>query len=424
MFPKLSRFALIVLAVVVMSTYLPQLYRMVFDKKMGKTQLFFSPVIKKFVFREMVGEGHRFVTKDETGKDYDRQTFETLIPFIYYKNMDLWGKLPLNIDGRIFDKDTIKKNRQVFELKPRMIADRSPRIQIFPLLESKPGASRLLFPETAFRMTGSMEFINVDTNKVNKAQTKLFTDALKNAGFVFPACLLAGRVSILKSFDEGYFIVDAKNSVYHIKQVSGQPLVIKTPISTNLGIRNIKVSENKKREIYGTLLTDNGELYLITYDNYRLIKLPIIDYNPDIMDFKLLINPLYRTAVYSDDHTIHAVAMDKRYQPVARYQRIMFSGMRTMSDKVFEVLFPFYIKTRDNTSGYLQFDLIWNGRLALTGILLSLLLGVVVMYKRKIVFKNNWPDIAIIMFAGLYGLIAVTIIKPEKQSNYQKIITY
>jgi len=413
MFPKLSRYALIVLAVVVMSSYLPRLYRMAFDRKTGKTHLFFSPVIKKFVFREMVGEGHRFLTKDETGKDYDRQTFETLIPFVYYKNMDLWGKLPLNIDGRIFDKETIKKNRQVFELKPRMIADRSPRIQVFPLLESKPGVTRLRFPEDVFRMTGRMEFINVDTNEVDKDLTKLFTNALKNAGFTFPARLSAGRVSILKSFDEGYFIVDANDGVYHVKRVGGQPLVIKTPIPANLGIRNIKVAENKKREIYGTLLTDKGVLYLITYDNYRLIKLPLIDYNPDTMDFKLLINPLYRTAVYSDDQTVRAVAMDGMYQPVARYRRVMFSGRRTMNNTVFEALFPFYMKTGDKTSGYLQFDLVRNGWLALIGIALSLLLGVVVMSKRKIELKNNWPDLAIIMFTGLYGLIAVTIIEPE-----------
>ena len=412
-FPKLSRYALIVLAIVVMSIYLPQLYRMVFDQKTGKTQLFFSPVIKKFVFREMTGEGHSFVTKDETGKDYDRQTFETLIPFIYYKNMDLWGKLPINIDGRIFDKGTIKKNRQVFELKPRMIADRTPRIQVFPLLESNPGVARLRFPEDAFRMTDRMEFINVDTNKVDKKLSKLFTSALKNAGFTFPPRLLAGRVSILKSFDEGYFIVDAKGSVYHVKRSGGQPLVIKTSIPANLGIRNIKVAENKKKEIYGTLLTDKGVLYLITYKDYLLIKLPLIDYNPDLMDFKLLINPLYRTAVYSDDHIIRAVAMDKMYQPVAHYQRVMFSGKKTMKNKVFEVLFPFSIKTRDNTSGYLQFNLVHNGWLALIGIFLSLHLGGLIMYNRKIKLKNNWPDLVIIMLTGLYGLIAVTIIEPE-----------
>ncbi len=413
MFPKLSRYALILLATVVMSVYLPQFHHMVFDKKTGKTQLFFSPVVKKFVFREMVGEGHQFLTQDETGKNYDRMTFETLIPFVYYKNMDLWGKLPLTIDGQTFDKETIKKNRQVFELKPRMLADRTPRVQVFPLLESQPGRTRLRFPEDAFRMNDRMEFVNVDTNTVDEGLTGQFTDALKKAEFVFPARLVAGRVSILKAFDEGFFIVDANGGVYHIKRARGQPVVVKIPIPARLGIRNIKVTENKKKEIYGMLLTQRGELYLITYDNYRLIKLPLENYNPDTMDFKLLINPLYRTAVYSDDHTIHAVAMDSQYRSIDRYQRVMFSGRRALADSVFEALFPFYTRTMDKTGGYLRFDVICNGQLALIGIALSLLFALVVMYARKFGFKKHWPDLAIIMFTGLYGLIAVTIVGPE-----------
>ena len=413
MLPKLSRYTLIVLAIIVMSIYLPQLYHMIFEKKTGKTQLFFSPVIKKFVFREMVGEGHRFVTQDESGKNYDRQTFETLIPFIYYKNMELWGKLPLTIDGQTFDKQTIKKNRQVFELKPRMIADQSPRIQVFPLLESQPGITRLRFPEDAFRMTNRMEFINVDTNTVDEELTGKFTSALKQAGFVFPPRLASGKVSILKSFDEGFFIVDANGCVFHAKRVKGKPFVVKTPIPADTGVRNIKVSENRKREIYGTLLTKKGELYLISYDNYRLIKLPVLNYNPDTMDFKLLINPLFRTAVYSDDHTIYAVAMDTRYRPISRYQRVMFSGKRTTTDIVYEALFPFYVKTTDKTSDYLRFDLSWNSRLSLIGIAFSLLFSIIVMYARKFDLKKALPDLAIVMFTGLYGLIAVNIIGPE-----------
>ena len=413
MLPKLSRYTLILLAIVIMSVYLPRLYHKVFDEKTGKTQLFFSPVIKKFVFREMVGEGHQFITRDETGKDYDRQTFETLMPFIYYKNMDLWGKLPLHIDGHVFDKEAMKKNRQVFELKPHMIADRSPRIQVFPLLESQPGRTGLRFPEDAFRMTDRMEFINVDTNTVDKRLTEQFTGALREAGFVFPARLVAGRVSILKPFDEGFFVVDANGGVYHVKRAKGQPVVIKTPIPSDLTVRNIKVTENKKREIYGTLLTKDGELYLISYDNYHLIKLPLENYDPDTMDFKLLVNPLYRTAVYSDDHTIYAVAMDTRYRPIARYRHVMFSGRRIPAGTVYKALFPFYIKTTDKTSGYLRFDVIRNGPSALIGIAFSLVFAIVVMNARKLGLRKHWADLAIIMFTGLYGLIAVTIIEPE-----------
>ncbi|MFP4348359.1 MAG: DUF4857 domain-containing protein [Thermodesulfobacteriota bacterium] len=50
-----------------------------------------------------------------------------------------------------------------------------------------------------------------------------------------------------------------------------------------------------------------------SYDGYRLIRLPIDTYDPDRMDFKLLINPLYRTAVWSDEARIRAVAMDAAF---------------------------------------------------------------------------------------------------------------
>ena len=294
-----------------------------------------------------------------------------------------------------------------------MIADRSPRIQVFPLLESQPGITRLRFPEDVFRMNDRMEFINVDTNTVDEELTEKFTRALKQTGFVFPSQLVSGRVSILKSFDEGFFMVDAKDSVFHTKRVKGKPFVVKTPIPADMGVRNIKVSENRKREIYGTLLTKKGELYLISYDNYRLIKMPLINYNPDTMDFKLLINPLYRTAVYSDDHTIYAVAMDSGYSPVARYEKEMFSGRRTIADRIYETLFPFYIKNRDTTSDYTRFDVIGNGRLALIGIALSLFFAVVVMGVRKSDLKKQWSDLAVVMFTGIYGLIAIAVIKPE-----------
>ncbi len=413
MTPWISRLALLVLAVVVMSIFLPALYQMVFDRKIGKTQLFFSPVNRKFVYREMVGEGHGFVTRDEDGKNYSREAFECLIPFIYYKNMDLWGKLPLVIGDRTFTKADMKANRQVFQLKPREIQDRRPRVPVYPLLESKPLGARLRFPEDAFRMKDRMEFINVDTNRVDEDLSQMYTRALLKAGFLFPARLTSGKVSILKSSDEGFFLVDAENYVFHVKRVKGQPVVVKTPISSNLGIRHIKVSENKKKELRGMLLTEKDELYLIRYDHYGLIKLPLKDYDPDAMDFKLLINPLYRTAVYSDNHEICAVAMDGSWSAVDQYRRVMFSGKERVADRVFKALFPFYLKMSDKTSGYLPFKFVWNGWTAGIGIFASFILGLVMMFLRRIRLKNNWTDPVLILFTGLYGLIAVNLIEPE-----------
>ncbi|MCP4576843.1 MAG: DUF4857 domain-containing protein [Deltaproteobacteria bacterium] len=410
---RISRWALLLLAVTVLSIFLPALYNMLFDRKMGKTQLFFSPVIQKFVYREMVGEGHRFTTRDEDGNEYNRMQFEMLIPFIYYKNMDLWGKLPLVIGDRTFTKKDMKKNRQVFQIKPRDIQDRTPRVPVFPLLESKPGVTRLRFPEDVFRITDKMEFINVDTNRVDDALTRKFTDALKKAGFQFPAQSVSGKVSILKPFDEGFFLVDATQHVFHIKRVKGEPAVVKTPIPTDLGIRHIKVSENRKKEIHGMLLTETGDLYLMTYDDYGLIKLPLEHYDPETMDFKLLINPLYRTAVYSDHKNIYAVAMDENYRVVGRYNREMFLGKEQAADRIFKTVFPFHMVISDKTSGYLQFRPVWNGARAWIGMVTCLILGAVIMFVRRISFKRFWPDLGLVFLTGPFGLISVNLIEPE-----------
>jgi len=409
-----SRWALMVLAVVVMGIFLPLLYQTVLDRKTGKTQLFFSPVIKKFVYREMVGEGDQFVTRDEDGNEYDREAFECLIPFVYYKNMDLWGKLPLKIGNHTFTREQMKANRQVFEFKPQDIQDRRPRVPVYPLLESEPGVAGLRFPKDAFRMTvGSMEFFNVDTNQVEKDLSLRFTQTLGEAGFQFPAILVSGKVSILKPFNEGFFLMDARNQVFHVKRVKGQAVVVKTPISTSMGVRAIKVSENNKREILGMLLTNNDELFLISYDDYRLIKLPLEGYGPDTMDFKLLINPLYRAAVYSDDQMIRAVAMDNAYTVVGRYQHEMFSGKKQAADRVFDALFPFHIQMRDPTSGYLQFRLVCHGWPTVIGVGVALILGALIMGLRRISLRTNWSDMVFILFTGLYGLVAVNLIEPE-----------
>jgi hypothetical protein len=378
-----------------MSVYLPMLYQKVFVARTGRTHLFYSPVIKKFVFREMVKD-HRFLTRDETGRDLDRKTFESLIPFIYYKNMELWGLLPFEINGQSFGKETIKANRQVIELKPRMIADRFPQDGIYPLIESQPDQALLVFPEDRFRITDRMEFVNADRNTVDEALSHVFTDALKDAGFKFPARLIAGKGTILKPFDEGYFVVDAA-----------------TPIPADLGIRSIRISENRRKEFYGMLLTNDGKLFLISYDNYRLIPLPVDSYNPDTMTYKLIINPLYRTAVYSDKTMIYATAMTPDYKIIAGYKRAMQTSRQTPAKTFYSACFPFSVQIKDHTINYMTFDLVLNGWKGFTGIGISVIIYFIFVCVRRLGLKALWPDFVVIALSGIYGLIAVAIVRPD-----------
>ncbi len=415
MTPAHARLSLSLVVLVVIAIALPKLYDLVFGVEVSRTHLFYSPVAKTFVFREHHGD-HDFVYADSAGRTFDRKTFETRIPFIYYKNMDIWGLLPLTIDGTTYDRAAMRDSRHVLELKPREIADRRPEIAVYPLLESNPGRARLTFPEDVFRMTGEeMAFLNVDTNRVDADLTARFTGALTAAGFRFPARLAAGKPTILKPFDEGYFLVDATGAVFHMKRVDGAPVVVRTPIPTDLGIRHIKVSENALRRFYGLVLAADGRIFLLSYDDYRLVPLPSEGYDPDRMAYKLILNPVHPTAVFDDARTISAVAMTPDFAPVARHDRPVPGTRDMLHHRVARILFPFVLDLDDTGGGYLTWRLEHHGGSGLIGIAGALAVVLLLLRWRGTPWRRAWPEVALVAAGGVFGLAAVLALPPRRR---------
>lgn len=420
---RLSRYSLIAAAVVLLAVYVPKVVTMAFGEREPKTHLFYSPVSEKFVWREKLrhpeGNGKealhhaQFVRMDQDGKRFTREEFEQLLPFIYYKNMDIWGLLPLHLKGQVFGKQTIRRERQVMELTPRQVPGNAPGEMIWPLLESVPGRARLVFPEDRFRINARMEFINADDNRVDEALSRRFTTALSEAGFTFPAKLVAGRPTILKPFDAGVFLVDAEGAVFHLRRVEGVPHVVRTPIAPELGVRAIKVSENARREYLGLVLTRDDRLWLLGYDDYSMIPLPLEGYEPERMDFKLLVNPLYRTAVYSDETTIQAVVMDREHQVVARYQHTMSRAEPTLANTLLQSATPFGIAFDTLEDGFLRFSPDWHWQAGLSGTGVALALFMLSLLVRRRPFCSAIWDAVVILGTGFYGLVAVLLIPDE-----------
>jgi hypothetical protein len=419
----IARYALVLPALLVLAVYVPMLFDLSFDARIKKTHMFYSPVINKFIWRDKVldpaekglGEVHhaQFVQQDQDGRRYTWREFEKLLLFIYYKNMEIWGLLPLRLHGKSFDKKEIRADRQVVELNPRQIAGRSPQDDIYPLIEAKPGSVRLVFPEDRFRLDDEMEFINADLNHQDSDLSRAYTSALEKAGFKFPARLAAGKNTILKPFEGSFFLVDDNGAAFHLKRLDGKPWVVKNPIDPGLGIRSIKVAENKRREFHGLLLTRDGRLFLISYDNNQLIPLPLEGYDPDAMDFKLIINPLFRTATYSDDKVIKAVVMDGDYQLIDRYERTKPGAGLTPAQRVFSYLMPFRVSLEDSTTGYLSLDVKWHGWLSL--IMAGLALVIILLAGRRRGGKAGalLADGPVVLPTGLYGLAVLLILPYE-----------
>ena len=58
-----------------------------------------------------------------------------------------------------------------------------------------------------------------------------------------------------KPHDDGYFLLDSKGDLFHLKQVKGAPVCRDTGIHPAGGIRYLAVTEDPRTEFYGYFIT-------------------------------------------------------------------------------------------------------------------------------------------------------------------------
>lgn len=408
---KISRYIFILLFILMAAVYLPEFYWKIFGRRPDYIAVQYSPIVRQFVIQRTLSY-MKTDYFDLKGNSYSQIEFEKLLPFHYYLDLDKWNILPEKVQNIPIDISTIRKKSQHFFQRPVNLHDSS--IQLFPLFGSELDFARIVLPDEVFRINDRMEFIDVRKNIINEGRTSDFTAALKNAGFAFPAKIIAGNPTIRKPFDEGYFIVDAAGSVFHVKTIKNKPFCKKTAISPDLGIRYISIAEDQRREFYGYLFTNSDEVYLITYDNYKLIRLPLKDFNADEMTLRFFADPLYRVISYFNSEKTYGVVTDLKYNLVDSCFMDMVPFEKTMIGRIDKGMFPFKIETESENSIYKSFRLRPSGNLGLIGMAVSLLLFVFIKYVyRREKLSDNPLDLVIVALTGIYGLLAVLVIRPE-----------
>jgi hypothetical protein len=407
-----SRLSMLILAVMAMSYILPAAFDKVTGRKAEEPLLFFSPVLQKFVYQESLG-GHRFIYADEDGVHYDRQEFEALLPFLYHRNLEIHDLLPLVIDGQSFELEEIRAGRQAVEIKSLRMRVNRQQIDLYPLFNNDPAVPMIPFPEDMFRITHKgMEFINADYNRIDSEHTRDFTEALREKGFVFPAEVISGNPTNLKPFDEGYFIRDHSGQVFHIKRAMNQPVVVRTGIDPGLDILDMVISENRRMEFYGVAFTTQGEIFLISYDDYRLIRIPVDNFDPRSMDFKLIINPLYRTAVISSHQGIYGLAMDRDYRAAHDFflerpaQEVGFAG------RARDFFLPFQITLTSDRLDQAKLNFGTGGPWSAAGVITAVVLLLVINRSRS--RPTAKMDLLAVLLTGFFGLAAVGFIRDER----------
>lgn len=390
---------------------LPWLFWLSFEKPNRAPFVMYSCVDNSFMIRGTENGEKYFM--NEHGEKYEMEEFEQKLPLLNLRQLMISNTLPDTINAVEMDPHVINAARSFYRYKPA--AKNAPKPGLYPMFESESGRASLTMPTDFFQIKSRMEFIDAASNKVNEQKTALFTGALQHYGFSFPAKMIEGIPTTRKSCDEGYFIVDNADQVFHIKMEQGEPYVKKVEIPKGLSFKYIACVDFRNKAYYCYLIGHDNSIFVITQDDYDLERLPVEGFNPENQELRIygdLFN--YNVIMLGKSH-MKVVALDADFNKVAEYNKTWLKRADTPQGKAFSFLFPAQLNMYDKYSSFVNFY--FHPTKTINWIYLNILLVIgqfIIIRRRKINPINHIADFAIVLVTGIFGFLAINIF-PNKQ---------
>ncbi len=289
-------------------------YKENYKKEFNRYYIFYSNILKDFVYQKNFGD-HRFEYGIQGKKTFDRIKYESYLPFVYWRNLDIQGKLPFKIDDIEFDKKIIKKSRLGFSYNPNML--KKLEVKLYPLLNPQSDKGMIKFPEEMFSITSKGAFIYDYDNGRNSELSDDLNIELEKNNFKFPASNIWGKPTNMKPYDKGYLVLDSKAQLFNIKRQDGQIEVNKIFYPKGINLAFIKLSENKQKLLSGYAIDTNSNFYFLTWD-FKFVKLELVDFDYKLMKLKLISNPMNYLIRYDDgvDYYAAVFTKDKKYKKI------------------------------------------------------------------------------------------------------------
>lgn len=399
---KISRYSLVFMTVIILAIAIPKLYWIIFEQPVQKPFIQYSCINNDF----LIYRSGEKIWEDTKGTRYTRDEYEQKLPLFFFKQLYTSGTLPDSVNNLPLDMKALAREKSFFRLRPAEI--NAPQPSLFPLFESRSGRALLEWPNDFFRITWRIEFIDAAINSIEEEKSQMFSAALYHKGFVFPAKIISGIATFKKSCDEGYFLVDSKNQLFHLKMVIGKPYVKKIELSDGLIVRHISCVDFKSKAFYAYLFSDKGEIYTINQDDYKLVKWPVEGYDLLCSDLKIYGDLFNYTLVIEAYDRVKVIALDKKYQLVNSYTEKWKTKEDWTSGKVFASVFPAEVSLTSEKSKFIRFYFTLSkgvNWLIVNFILASIHL--LWLFRRKKQFKNHFIDLVTVLVCGIYGFLAV-----------------
>ncbi|MCH5306324.1 MAG: DUF4857 domain-containing protein [Rikenella sp.] len=335
---RLSKILLLFLVTALLAWVLPWVYGFLGGARPGHPFTLYSSVSGQFSWLESSEQG--VVRRDDTGQSLTDKEFDSILPFFYYRQLLSDNRFPDTVCGVPVTPQAVQTGNFMFRSSPRQV-NTSP-VGLYPLLESMSGRVDLEAPGDVFRIgREGITFIDCATNAVETEKSAAFTEAMRCAGFVFPARLIAGNPTTRKEYDEGFFIVDQSGRLFHLKQTQGRPFVRAVEQAAGTEIARIFVTEFRNRRYFAFLFDDAGQFYVLTTGDYALHPVDVPPVDPTRQGMMIVGNLLDWTLKIGDpDGAEHLYAVDG-----AAFGRLAEKHRPAPEERVFDgaarYLFPF-----------------------------------------------------------------------------------
>jgi hypothetical protein len=405
------KYFLIIIAAVSLSYVAPKIYSMAFKQKVRTSAAFYSAVLRDFMVINFDEKGIKSY-EDTKGNTYNDREYAQNLPFMMYRDLIKWGTFPAEVNGVAVKLRDVPGASDYGGMKAKDSDKLKKQIQLFPLFETKGTFIKLEMPTDIFRMNKRIEFLIVADNRVDEAKSKLFTDALVEEGFTFPAKAIYGNPTVRKPYDAGYFIEDANGAFFNLLQENGQPVITKMNLPEGLDVYTFKVQENEDVPYIGMILTSDGGIYHVLKDGFGLVQFQVdekfdpkkddLRYSKDLLSMSL--------SLHSEDRNIY-YGYNNAYELEKKHIIENYSSLSKKAEAVQNTIFPFVTKMSipEVHGSYLHMKLSdkpYNA-LLFSGVLALIYLGVgikIAGFSMRLAL-----DSVLTLFGGLFAMIPAAI---------------
>ena len=329
------KYVIIALGVIVLAWLLPALYELVSPRTDKMPFVVYSCLDSTFIKMEVQDKQVHYI--NFRGQEFTKSEADSLLPLFAFRQLVAEGRLPDSLFGVALTPKLIQQNAFHFKTSPKQL--NKPAVGLYTMLESASGRVDLTLPPDVFRLTkDGLEFIDCETNAVNKAKSLSFSRELTKHGFTFPVPLIWGNGSTRKDYDNGFLLTDSQNRIFQLKMVKGTPFVREIETDNTCGWKQVFTIEPANRQWIGLVVSNDDQLFVV--NKAGKTQLVGIDaYDPQAMQITITGDLFHWTITeYTATDSRYYAVDANTFEQVAC--AIVPDGERPLAQKIERILLP------------------------------------------------------------------------------------